>query len=120
MTIEIHRHCKFGTLTSILFVQYLHKLLNANSVLVQIWKMGAVLSPLLSTNRHQFKTPPPNSRISNIRMITFNMIPNLSFSEDRGNKLEHFKWFCPCVKYGSFITEQPSLLQRAITHMYGK
>ena len=66
MSLEIHRHCYFGTSTSILIVHSLHKLRNADFILEQIWKMGAVLSPLLSTIRHQFKTPQyPDSKSMN-------------------------------------------------------
>ena len=57
MTTDIHRHDLFWTSTCMLIVHCLHKLINANFILEQIWKMGAVLSPLLLTNRHQFKTP---------------------------------------------------------------
>ena len=57
MTIEIHLLGQVGTSISMLIVHCLHKLSKANFILDKIWKMGAVLSPLLSTNRHQFKTP---------------------------------------------------------------
>ena len=66
MALEIPRHCKFGTSTSILIVHSLHKLRKADFIWEQIWKMGAVLSPLLSTIRHQFKTLQyPNIRSMN-------------------------------------------------------
>ena len=55
MALEIHRQCQFRTSTSILIVHSLHKSPIADFILEQICKMGAVLSPLLSTNRHKFK-----------------------------------------------------------------
>ena len=94
-------------------VHCLHKLLHTNFILEQIWKMGAVLSPLLSTNRHQFKT----LQYSDIKSKNDDLYHDTTFvlSEDHGNKLEHLKWLCPSYNNSIFITEQPSLLQRAIT-----
>ena len=88
---------------SILIVHSLHKLRKADYILEQIWKMGAVLSPLLSTIRHQFKTP---------------QYPDML--KDRWNKLEHLKWLCTNDNNGTFVTEQHTLLQRTITQTENK
>ena len=76
--------------------------------------MGAVLSPFLPTNMHQFKT----LRYPDIKSTNDNPYYDTTFvlSEDHGNKLKHLKWLCPSDNNSIFITEQPSLLQRAITH----
>ena len=57
MALEIQRHCKVRISTSILIVHSLHISPIADFILEQICKLGAVLSPLLSTNRHKFKNP---------------------------------------------------------------
>ena len=95
-------------------VHCLHKLLHTNFILEQIWKMGAVFSPLLSTNRHQFKT----LQYPDIKSTNDNLYYDTRFvlSEDHVNKLEHLKWFCASDNNSIFIKEQTSLLQRAITH----
>ena len=95
-------------------VHCLHKLLHTYFILEQIWKMGAVLSPLLSTIRHQFKTlqyPYIKSTKDNLQHGTIFVL-----SEDHGKKLEHLKWLCPSDNDSIFIKEQHTLLQRAITH----
>ena len=96
----------------------LHKLRKADFILEQIWKMGAVLSPLLSTIRHQFKT----QQYPDIKCINDNLLHDTTFvlSKGHGNKLEHLKWLCPNDNNGTFVTEQPTLLQRAVTQTENK
>ena len=76
--------------------------------------MGAVLSPLSSTSRHQFKT----LQCPDIKSTNDNLYNDTPFvlSEDHGKNLEPLKWLCPSDNDSIFIKEQPSLLQRAITH----
>ena len=96
----------------------LHKLRKADFILEQIWEMGAVLSPLLSTIRHQFKTP----QYPDIKSMNENLQHDTTFvlSKDRRNKLEHLKWLCPNDNNGTFVTEQHTLLQRAIAQTENK
>ena len=101
-----------------MMVHCLHKLLHTNFILEQIWKMDRVLSPLLSTNRNQFKT----LQYPDIKSTNDNLYHDTTFvlSEDHWNKLEHLKWLCPSDNNSIFIREQPRLLQRAITQTENK
>ena len=99
-------------------MQSLHNLRKADFILEQNWKMGAVLSPLLSNIRDQFKTP----QFSDIKSMNENLQHDTTFvlSKDRGNKLEQLKRLCPGDNNGTFVTEQHTLLQRAITQTENK